>query len=88
MKNEAKSEAPAVTSPARNPRLAGIELVINAAIEKHAENAAHYTGLATVASNCDNAANFAEKAAAEYHKAAALATLRINLLPLLEGRAA
>jgi hypothetical protein len=45
-------------------------------------------GLATVSGNYDNAANFAEKAAAEYHKAAGLATLRVNLLALLDGRAA
>jgi hypothetical protein len=87
MKNETKPDAPA-EKPARNPRLAGIELVVNAAIEKHAENAAHYVGLATVSGNYDNAANFAEKAAAEYHKAAGLATLRVNLLALLDGRAA
>jgi hypothetical protein len=85
MKETKKTEAPAV-KPARNPRLAGIELVVNATIEKHAAEAAEYVKLAAVTANYETAAYFAEKAAAEYHKAAGIATLRINLLALLDGR--
>ena len=83
MKETKKTEAPAVNL-AHHARLAGIELVVNAAIEKHAADAALYVGLATT-DGYDNAAYFAAKAAEEYHKAAAVAALRINLLPLLNG---
>ena len=83
MKKTKKTEAPA-DNLARHAHLAGIELVVNATIEKHAADAALFAGLATT-DGYDNAAYFAAKAAEEYHKAAAVAALRINLLPFLNG---
>ena len=84
MKKTKKTEAPAVNL-ARHAHLAGIELVINATIEKHVADAVLFAGLAPDTAGYDNAAYFAAKAAEEYHKAAAVAALRINLLPLLNG---